>query len=219
MADDWVLVKGATRPIETLCGNVFNFPDVFRSLRIYRLIRRFSTAVGNDPTTASGQVSPEARRPLLAVFAAELSDLESALKPTGKDGKKNDRISNPIAVRLLEAKLQLYTFELQDDAAGATPEDLLICYTSAVRIVGLMAELHKNPNTRAVFWPRSIYGSFVAAGVSSLTQRTWIGADNRSAMPSQARRDSSHVAATASDRPRCDLEGDCGRIRYHEGTY
>jgi hypothetical protein len=178
MADDWVLVKGATRPIETLSTSAFPCPDVCRSLRIYRLIRRFSAAVGNDPATPSGQVSAEARRPLLSMFAAELSDLESVLKPT-KDADKDDRIAPAVAVRLLEAKLQLYAFTLQDDAAGATPEDLLICHTSSVRIVGLMAALHKDPNTQAMFWPRSIYGSFLAASVRASPRSTRAGADVR----------------------------------------
>jgi hypothetical protein len=169
MADDWVLVKGASKPVEFLCSRIFDIPDVFRTLRIYRLVRRLSLAVGNDPHTASGQVSRETRGPLLAVFAAELADLEAALKPLG--GVYGDRcrseatLAPAVAVRLLEAKLQLYTFELQDEAAGASPEDLLICYTSSVRIVGMMAALHKEPATRAVYWPRSIYGSFVAAVV------------------------------------------------------
>jgi hypothetical protein len=179
MADDWVLVKGATRPIETLSTSAFPCPDVCRSLRIYRLIRRFSAAVGNDPATPSGQVSAEARRPLLSMFAAELSDLESVLKPT-KDSDKDDRIAPAVAVRLLEAKLQLYAFMLQDDAAGATPEDLLICHTSSVRIVGLMAELHKAPHTRAMFWPRSIYGNFLAASVRAWPHSARAGADVRS---------------------------------------
>jgi hypothetical protein len=177
MADDWVLVKAGTKPLEQLCSRIFDLPDVFRTLRIHRLVRRLSLAVGNDPHTPSGQTSPEARGLLLAVFAAELADLEAALKPTGIrfnwgakcDGHGENCHGPPpslepvVAVRLLEAKLQLYTFELQDEAAGASPEDLLICYTSSIRIVNILAELHKSQQTRAIYWPRSIYGAFVAA--------------------------------------------------------
>jgi hypothetical protein len=175
MADDWVLVKGALKPLDqTVIGEGTSLttllPDVLGTLRIQRLARRLSLAFGNDPHTPSGQIAPEARGPLLAMFAAELADLEGSLQLMGSSRNKSDGLSpslNPIvAVKLLEAKLQLYTFELQDKAASASTEDLLICYTSSIRIVSILAELHKSPATKAIYWPRSIYGGFVGANVS-----------------------------------------------------
>jgi hypothetical protein len=175
MADDWVLLRGATRPLDFLCTRVFDYPDVFRILRIHRLARRLNHAVGNDPNEDSGQLSSTVRGPLLAVFAAELSDLEATLKPTPGPSSSmanaggcqpRESMSPIVAVRLLEAKLQLYTFELQDGAATASGEDLLICYTSSVRIMGILSDLHKTPGMEAIYWPRSLYASFIAAIVS-----------------------------------------------------
>lgn len=182
MADDYVLVKCSTKPIEQACESIYDNADVFRNLRIQRLARRLTLAVGNDPHTPSGQAAPETRGPLVAAFGADLTDLEASLKPPpvsgSVSGRQDDRSRVPqkqlpapspvVAVRLLETKLHLYTFELQDEAAGASREDLLTCYTSSMRIVKTLEELHTDPESRANFWSRSLHGTFVAAIVSSL---------------------------------------------------
>lgn len=160
MADDYLLVKGATKPIEAMAEHI-NYPDVFRSLRIYRLTRRLTLAVGNDSTSPSGQAEPATRKALLGMFSAELGDLEASLKP-----KPDVQLSPISAVRLLEAKLHLHAFELQGGAENATPEDLLICYTSSVRIINTLTELSKDRATRVIYWPRSMYASYVASVVS-----------------------------------------------------
>lgn len=161
--DDYLLVKAATSPVETMTKKIINEPDVFHSLRINRLTRRLMLAVGNDASTPSGLAEPSMRKPLVAMFASDLADVESSLKP-GPDSA----LSPISAVRLLGAKLQLHAFELHDSAENASAEDLLICYTSAIRIITTLGALYKNPESRSIFWPRSIYVTFVAASVCSL---------------------------------------------------
>jgi hypothetical protein len=131
------------------------YPELPHHLRIARFTLRVSSALGNAPVSEHGQ--PAHAAPLLTLLGAELADLELALSP----------LSPLVAIRLLDAKMQLYTFELQD-SDSTNPEDLLACYTAAVRIISLVSDMSAVPETRPVFWPRSVMMSFLSATVRSI---------------------------------------------------
>jgi hypothetical protein len=109
--------------------------------------------LGNAPVSEHG--APAHPAPLLTLLGAELADLELALEP----------LSPLVAIRLLDAKLQLYTFELQD-LEVISQEDLIACYTAAVRILSIASDMNAVMETRAIFWPRSMTMSFLSATVS-----------------------------------------------------
>jgi hypothetical protein len=76
-----------------------------------------------------------------------------------------------VAIRFLEAKLQLYTYGLQDEMMCASPVDLLSCYTSSIRMLEILQKLSATPATGAAYWPRSILLSSVYA-IVSIRQRS-----------------------------------------------
>jgi hypothetical protein len=156
LSDDWVTRDAAHVHSVHASKIAAAYPELSHHLRIARFSLRISSALGNAPVSEHGQ--PAHSAPLLTLLGAELSDLELALTS----------LSPLVSIRLLDAKLQLYTFELQNSNL-ADPEALLACYTAAVRIISLVSDMSAVPGTRPVFLPRSVMMSFLSATVRSIS--------------------------------------------------
>ncbi|EIN03558.1 hypothetical protein PUNSTDRAFT_146996 [Punctularia strigosozonata HHB-11173 SS5] len=135
-------------------------PDLPKLLRIQRFALRMSGVMGNNVKNPSGENDPLVAPALISILNRELLDIETSLSP----------MSPIVCVRFLEAKLSLYSYCLQDTPStiAAYAQDIVSCYTSAVRMVDILQTLTKNEDTRPVFWPQSLCMSMAAATICLL---------------------------------------------------
>jgi hypothetical protein len=158
LSEDWV-TSTTSHSVEACWGWIRSLnPDIPKLLRIQRFALRLSTVLGNNAASTSGQNDDLTAPALISLLSRELLDIETSLAP----------MSPIVSVRLLEAKLSLYTFCLQENisAVSTYTQEIIACYTSAVRILDILKTLSKSPDAPPVFWPRSLHMCLVFAPVS-----------------------------------------------------
>jgi hypothetical protein len=159
LTDDWVTSTVAQSRVNDVEWLKSLPPDISKLLRIQRFTQRMSTVLGNDAHSQSGQYDTAVAPALLSLLNAEMADIERGLAP----------MSPVVSVGFLNAKLQLHTFALQSDVTRASPQDLVACYSTSMRTLGILHELTLSRDTAALFWPQSMYQTFVIATVSYLS--------------------------------------------------